>query len=312
MKLSQLQAVLAVAECGSLRAAGRHLKIAQPSITRSIREIERELGVTLFERTAKGVRATHMGETFLRRAEAIRAELRRATDEIEQLKGRSNGEVSITMSAASSIALLPKAMAAFRKRYPDAVVKVSEGVFQVAEQDVLRGGLDFYVGPIDPNLSRIRLLVEEMYVTRRFVVARKGHPLMKARTLAELKDARWLRPALAGRNTEADFSAMLINLGLPDPKIVFHGSTTLTTLPLLAHSDLLTVFPETMLEFELFSSVLEPIRLEETIPGVAISIVRRHDMPLTPMAEHLCDQIRRIGLSFASGKRPSRVSLTAP
>lgn len=302
MKLSQLQCVLAVAECGSLRAAGRHLKIAQPSITRSIREIERELGASLFERTAKGVRATSMGQAFLRRAEAIRAELQRATEEIEQLKGQLNGQVSVAMSGAASIALLPRAMAGFRKRYPDAVIKVTEGMFQAVEQDVLGGGLDFYVGPINLNVSRIRLLIEEMYVNERVVVGRKGHPLTHARRLSELKDARWLRPTLAPRNTEADFGAMLSSLGLPDPKIVVHGATTLTILPLLMHSDLLTVLPETMLDHELFSSVLDPLPLEDPIPGVTISIVRRHDMPLTPMAEHLCDHIRRIGLNFASEK----------
>ena len=52
MKLSQLRDVLAVSETGSLRAAGRHLGIAQPAITRSIRDIEQELGATLFERHA--------------------------------------------------------------------------------------------------------------------------------------------------------------------------------------------------------------------------------------------------------------------
>ena len=53
MKLSQLRDVLAVAEHGSLRAAGRHLDVAQPAITRSIQELEKELGVALFERFAE-------------------------------------------------------------------------------------------------------------------------------------------------------------------------------------------------------------------------------------------------------------------
>ncbi|MDP3737522.1 MAG: LysR substrate-binding domain-containing protein [Hyphomonadaceae bacterium] len=306
MKLSQLQAVLAVAECGSLRAAGRHLKIAQPAITRSIREIERELGVSLFERTAKGVRVTPIGAAFLRRAEAIRAELQRATDEIEQLKGRTSGQVSLGLSGPASIVLLPRAVQAFRKRFPDAVIKVIEAMFQSVEQDLLDGRIDFYVGPIDPNVSRIRLMVEELYVNQRRVMARKGHPLLNARRLSELKDAKWLRPTHIARNTEADFSAMLADLGLPNANIVVHGSATLTTLPLIAASDLLTVLPETMLEFAPFAEILEPLKLEEQIPGVTTSIVRRHDMPLTPMAEHLCDQVRRIGQSFAEAK-PGRM-----
>ena len=68
MKLTHLRDVVAVAERGSLRAAARHLGIAQPAITRSIREIERELGVVLFERRARGVVLTPMGEVFMRRA----------------------------------------------------------------------------------------------------------------------------------------------------------------------------------------------------------------------------------------------------
>lgn len=66
MKLTHLRDIIAVSEHGSLRAAGRHLGIAQPAITRSIREIEHELGVPLFERHAKGVRLTSMGEVFVR------------------------------------------------------------------------------------------------------------------------------------------------------------------------------------------------------------------------------------------------------
>jgi LysR family transcriptional regulator of abg operon len=91
MKLSQLRDVVAVSETGSLRAAGRHLGIAQPAITRSIREIEHELGVTLFERHAKGVRLTDIGRAFVRRAESVQSELRRAEEEIAQLKGRLTG-----------------------------------------------------------------------------------------------------------------------------------------------------------------------------------------------------------------------------
>ena len=70
MKLTHLRDVLAVAEQGSIRAAGRLLGTTQPAITRSIRELEHELGVSLFERHAKGIRLTDMGQVFVRRAAA--------------------------------------------------------------------------------------------------------------------------------------------------------------------------------------------------------------------------------------------------
>ena len=120
MKLSHLRNILAVAEHGSLRAASRHLDITQPAITRSIREIERDLGASLFERHAKGVRLTALGNSFVRRAYAVQAELRRAREEIDQLKGDAIGEVSVAVSTASGMSMMPSAVAAFRKRYPQA------------------------------------------------------------------------------------------------------------------------------------------------------------------------------------------------
>src|SRR5213082_1485224 len=107
MKLNQLRDVLAVAERGSLRAAARHLGVAQPALSRSIQELERELGVPLFERQATGVVITAMGELFVRRANAVRNELRLAREEIDQVRGETHGIVNVCMSTVPHIALFP-------------------------------------------------------------------------------------------------------------------------------------------------------------------------------------------------------------
>ena len=65
MKLQQLRYVVAVAECGSITEASRRLYVSQPSITASIRQLEDEMGITIFERTSKGARLSEEGETFL-------------------------------------------------------------------------------------------------------------------------------------------------------------------------------------------------------------------------------------------------------
>ena len=139
VKLTHLRDVLAVAEHGSIRAAGRQLGATQPAITRSIREIEHELGVSLFERHSKGVQLTDLGRVFVRRAEAVQQEIRRAREEIEQIKGGTTGEVTIALSTASIMSLMPRAMQEFRRRYPDAVIKIHESFFQPVEKDLLSG-----------------------------------------------------------------------------------------------------------------------------------------------------------------------------
>lgn len=302
MKLSHLRDIVAVAEMGSLRAAGRHLGIAQPAITRSIREIEQELGVTLFERHAKGVRLTTMGTAFVKRAEAVKAEIQRAREEIEQLKGRTTGEVAFAASTASSMALMPRAVTLFRERYPDAVLKISESLFQPIEAEVIDGTIDFYVGPLDENYVSAHLNIERLFNNQRIVVARKGHRLAGARTLEELAGAQWVRPTLSPRNTDGDFDTMFERKGLPAPQIVIHARSALVTLLTVANSDLLTILPQQWLEFEPTANVIQRIDIAEPMIAAPVCIVRRCDMPLTPMAEHLSDVVRRVALTYAAKK----------
>lgn len=299
MKFSHFRDILAVAETGSLRAAGRHLGIAQPAITRSIREIEQELGVTLFERHAKGVRLTEMGQVFVRRAQAIQSEIRRAREEVEQLKGQAIGEVSIAVSTASSMSLMPSAIATFRKRYPDVVLKITESFFQPIETEILSGRIDFYVGPLDQSNISSQFAVEKLFDNYRMVVARKGHNYRSARSLADLMDARWLRPALSDRSTEGDLEVAFERLGLPAPNIVVHARSALITLLTVANSDLLTILPQQWIEFPLTANLVEPLQLDEGVMTAApMCIARRQDMPLTPVAEYLCDLMRRAGEHF--------------
>ena len=101
MKLNQFRDVVAIAERGSLRAAARHLQLAQPALTRSVQELERELGAPLFERRARGMILTPIGQAFVRRASAVLTEVRRARDEAEQLHGGTSGKVVAGLSLAA-------------------------------------------------------------------------------------------------------------------------------------------------------------------------------------------------------------------
>lgn len=303
MKLNHFRDVLAVAEHGSLRAASRVLGITQPAITRSIREIEHELGAPLFERHARGVRLTRMGQVFSRRAEAVRSEIRHARDEIAQMMGETTGEVAIAMSTATSLSILPKALKEFRRLYPSAVLKINESFFQPIEEDILSGQIDFFVGPIDLASAPPRFAVEELFENRRIVVGRKGHKYASARDLSDLKDAQWVRPTLSNRNTEGDFVELFQEHGLPISNIVIHARSALITLLAVAESDLLTIVPEQWLHYSPIASELEAINVTNAMPAAPMCLVRRLDMPLTPIAEYLCDMVRRVAVQHKHRER---------
>ena len=291
MKFNALRDFLAVAERGSLRAAARHLDCAQPAITHSIRELEKELGVTLFERYSTGVSLTPMGETFHRRAVAIFEELRRARDEIDQLRGKMHGRLRVALSSAAHIALLPQALRPFRLRYPEVQLDIIDAVYPGIEQGLRDGRIDFYVGP-SPGQTTPDLLAEKLFDNTRVIVGRKGHPLAGARSLGELADAEWITTSITHK-AEDELGPLFAQHGLPPPRLVMQAHSALTFITSLLYSDLLMMLPVQWTESPLLRDAIQRIPVREILEAPPICLVRRAGLPLTPAAEYLADMVRR-------------------
>ena len=298
MKLHQIRDVVAIAERGSLRSASRHLAVAQSAITRSVRDLEQELGATLFERHASGAVLTPVGEAFVRRAKGIQLDILRAREEVEQMKGSTVGSVSVGLSTAPHIALLPRVMEPFRRRYPEVKLQVSEGPFPSLEARLQDGAVDFYVGPMIEEEQHVDLVVERLFENRRIIVGRRGHPLGFATSLVELADARWIASSVTF-DSDAEFGPLFERHGLPKPHVAAQADTALSMVALCAGSDLLALLPQQWLEFLAATELVQQIPVKEILPAPPICAVRRARLPLTPAAEHLCDLFKRAALNHA-------------
>jgi LysR family transcriptional regulator of abg operon len=291
MKLHHLRDVLAVAERGSLRAAARELGIAQPAVTRSIQDLERELGVPLFERRSRGVVPTPMGEAFIRRANAVCSELSRARDEIDQLRGVERGKVRIALSMVPHLALLPYALRPFRVRYPDVYLDVIDAVFPTVSLDVGEGNIDCYIGPPPEELPE-GLSIEKLFDNTRVIVGRIGHPLARASSLKDLRDAEWIWTSVTTQ-AERELGPLFAHHHLPPPKIVMRTHSSMTLMVSLVYSDLLAMVPIQWTQFELTRDLLQTIDVSEHLPAPPICVIRRSGLPLTPAADYFCDLMRR-------------------
>ncbi|MGE0329202.1 MAG: LysR substrate-binding domain-containing protein [Ramlibacter sp.] len=294
MKINSLRDFLAVAERGSLRAAARQLGLAQPAMTRSIQELEKELGVVLFERRAKGVVLTPMGEVFERRARAVRTEFRRAKEELDQLQGATHGHIRMCLSSVAHMALLPNALRPFRQKFPDVTLEIIDAVLPRAEMELKAGTMDFYIGPIHADVSS-ELTAEKLFDNTRIVVGRKGHPLAGARTLAELAGAEWVTSSVTHKAAD-EISPVFEQHGLAPPKLVVQGHSALTFFFSVASSDLLMMLPIQWVQVPPFREFLQRIPVQEQLMAPPICIVQRTGLPLTPAAEYFCDMMRRAAL----------------
>lgn len=292
MKLIQLRNLLAITEHGSLRAAARELGIAQSALTRSIQELERKLDVTLLERQAKGVTLTETGQRFLVRAQAIQNEVRRAQEEIEQLRGHKTGVINLGLSTVAQIALFPYAAKAFYDRYPDVVLNIRDGLFPTMEPSLKNGTLDIYVGPMMDPRPASDLTVEKLFDNKRVVLCRKGHPLVKAKSLHELVDAGWVTTSVTYK-AEEELGPLFAKHGLPKPRLVLRAHSALTFVTAMVASDALAILPTQFAELTMAGASLEIIHVAEALPEPPICLVSRNDILPTPAAEYFCDMIRR-------------------
>ena len=298
MKLNQIRAIVAIAERGSLRSAARQIGVTQPAITRLIQELEQELGAPLFERKATGMTLTPIGTAVVRRAGTVQTELDRIRSEVEQMKGNRVGTVAVGLSTVSHVALLPRVMAPFERRYPDVRLRIVEGLFPAIEYPLHDGVIDFYVGPLAGDQHPPELLVERLFDNRRLVFARRGHPLAGATSLAELTGAQWVADALTLVSGD-ELSGLFARHGLPAPDVAVSGQTTLSTLVTVANTDLLASLPQQWLPILDRLGLVVQVPVRETLAAATICMVRRAHLALTPVAQHLSDLFRRAAIHHA-------------
>jgi LysR family transcriptional regulator of abg operon len=293
MKFRHFSAFVAIVETGSLRAAAARLKLSQPALTKTIRELETLLGVPLVHRTVRGTFATPTGEVFLVRARAVLEEARRARDEISQLAGSGVGVVRIGLSVGASLLCSGDAIVSFMQNRPTAELHVVQGLFEQLISGVRQGRLDFSVGGTSSQADDRELDIEPLFAAPVRPAARHGHPMLNARSCAELVSYPW-----AVSNDESEYvinlASHLVSQGIEPPQVSLRSESVFTLLELAPRSDMIVALPSTLLDHPLIAAHLAPIDVQESLPTVGYSLIRKANVPLTPLANELATKIRAV------------------
>lgn len=142
MDLKQLEYFVRVAELGSFTRASIALDIAQPALSRQVRQLETELGQNLLIRTGRGVVTTEAGKILLEHSLGVLRQLERAREELGRVRGGLAGRVALGMPPSLSKVLgLPLAQA-FHQALPSAMLSISEGLSVAMQERLINGQLD--------------------------------------------------------------------------------------------------------------------------------------------------------------------------
>jgi len=291
LKLRHLVLVVAIADQGSILRAAEHLRLAQPAVTRSLREVEGVLGVELFTRGPRGVTPTLFGDAFLEHARAVLAELRRAGERIAGLADGEVGTVTIGTLLAGSNVLLPRAIAALKRDRPGIRVIVQEATFDAQVPRLLDGEIDLILGRLNPidDLRGLRQIT--LYGEPVRLVARRDHPARSrpGLRLADLLGYPWVLP-LEQTALRTELEQVFRAEGLALPGDLVECTSVLTVRTLVRDTDMIAALPELVARTDAGIAPL-PVPLETVRRQVGVTLPA-HRAP-TPSARIMLDHLRR-------------------
>ena len=311
MKLSQLRNFTAVVEAGAVRQAAKILNLSQSSITKSIQQLEDDLGVELLHRGAHGVAATEAGKALFARIKTVEAELRHARNDVETIQGAGLGEIRVSASPSVATGLLPRAVIAFQRTHPRVTFHILEGVYPDTLPAIRTGDLDLAIclvpgRPRDDSLSFISLIRDRLVPA-----VRADHPLLGQRkvTLADLADLDWIiyRRSHTGLDV---FEQTFITNRLEPPKSTIECTSFACALALVANGEYVTLVPSQIFASNRSAPSIAPVLLDAPMQPWQVMAISRAKHELSAVCRAFLIELQqtaaKIEVPSAHARRPAR------
>ena len=248
LDLRHFRCFVAVAEELHFHRAAKRLGVAQPALSRTIKNLEQELGVTLLERSKRQVELTEVGKSFLRGCRECLENSNRIIEDVQLAQQGITGTLRIGYTENAMNGRLPGLIKGFKDQAPDIELLLLHSVTSEQLGQLEEGTIDlgFATGNINrPGYASIRIQSE------RFVcVVYEGHHLASRTNLclSELVDEPMIQGAKEHwQHYHSHLIALFRNVGF-DPKIVQEGLTTSEVQRLVACGIGITVLTETVVE----------------------------------------------------------------
>lgn len=218
LKPRHLQMLVSLDDFRNVGKVAASLNVTQPAVSKALAELERGMGLSLFERSARGVNPTAYGECMIRHARSVLGDLAQARDELRDLMLGASGKAAVGALPAAAPALLPRAVALLKQQSPGTTVFIREGTMDTLLPELRAGKLDLIVGTLPHNGAGRDLEEKILFEERTTVVAGRAHALTRRGKLewADLGDYPWVLPP-AGSLLRDPLEAAFHRHGVPIP-----------------------------------------------------------------------------------------------
>ena len=301
LDVKRLRILREVAAQGSFSAAADELYLSQSAVSQQIATLEKEVGMTLLDRTREGPKLTDPGRVLVSHAEAAMARLEEAERELAAIAGLEGGELRLASFPSASATSSPRPSRSSTRRYP----KVRLGVVDAEPEESLprlrAGEIDValtfdYLSipePEERDLDRVLVLAEPMYLA-----IREDDELASQETvdLADLAERKWLcgsRPSTCG---EAIFIACR-NAGF-EPLVSFESDDYNVMQGFISAGLGVTLLPD--LALPTLRSDLVVRRIEPAAPERRVWATTRPAGARSPATDEMVRILSEVGEAFAA------------
>jgi DNA-binding transcriptional LysR family regulator len=190
LSVKQVRYFIATADKGQISLAAIELNVSQSAVTAAVKQLEEDLGVTLFRRQSSGVSLTAEGARFLQHARNIMAAVNAATRAPLTEDTALTGTVRIGVSYTVAGYFLPRHYTRFCRNYPRIRAELHEHPREALEEGLQEGSLDLAVMLVSNLQDRKKIAHETLLRSRRRLWLPVEHPLLQAETVSLADVAR--------------------------------------------------------------------------------------------------------------------------
>jgi DNA-binding transcriptional LysR family regulator len=286
LKLRHLRLLISLDEHRNVSRVATALNLTQPAVSKALAEIEDGVGLKLFERTPRGIMPTTYGVCLIDYARRIDMDLAGAREGLKSLALGTSGRVSIGSLPAAASVLLPRALALFKKEFPDASAVVREGSFESLLPQLRARDIHLVVGTLLP-LRSFSDLDEKVLSTKPLtLVARNRHSLCARRSLSwdDLRDQEWVLPTVGSPMRQPLEEIFVVN-GLALPRHCLETTSTHLVRTYVSMTDAIAFMPSDAAHYFEEAGLLRslPFHLHGVVKPTGV--IWSRDYPLDPIAQ---------------------------
>ena len=299
LKLRDLNVLMAVVRWGSMGKAAAQLALSQPAVSKTIAEMEQNLGVRLLDRSPHGVEPTIYARALLDHGIIAFDELAQAIGKIESLADPSQGHLRIGCTVVLAQGFVANVITRMAQRYPrvtfELMAEESGSVYRALEDRKL----DLAIARIF-NAVPGHLTAEVLYDDRHVVAAGARNSWSRRRRvqLADLMNEPWVLPpleTLTGSIVREAFSVRKLEV----PVATITTSSTPARLALVAGGQFISILPITTLSLSSKKPAPRALSIDLSTGRRPIAVVMLKDRGPSPVAQRFIDNARSAAKSFA-------------